>query len=148
MVYHKTYQIKTNQPQQVLDITPQVKEAVSESRIKQGLACVFIKHTTAGLAINHFEQLLTQDILLALSRLAPQNISYNHDLFEQAQGYESPNDKSNGHAHVKALLLKPSLNIPLSEGNLLLGDRQSVLLIECDGSRTREIVVTILGDVA
>ncbi len=145
MTFSAKLSFRTSKHLEILDITKDVKTAVAGCGIKNGLVNIFISHTTAGLKINHAEPLLAQDILIALSRLAPQDISYNHDLFEQQQK-GTPLEKSNGHAHVKNFLLETSQTIPLANGNLVLGDRQSVLLVECDGGRERKVTVTVVGD--
>ena len=71
------------------------------------MAVVFCPHTTAAVRLNHFETLLMQDIMKTLYRLVPIDTNYSHDLFEVRQNV-APNERSNGHAHVKAFLLGSS----------------------------------------
>ena len=81
----------------------------------------------------------------ALYRLLPVDISYSHDLFEVRQNV-APNERSNGHAHVKAFLLGSSESLILEKGELILGAKQSIFFVELDGGRNREVYVKILGE--
>lgn len=137
--------LKTNEQFEIKDITKDVQEAVKSSGIQDGMVVVFSPHTTAGVKLNHYEPLLLQDLLRALYRLFPQDVNYNHDLFELRQKTD-PDQRSNGHAHVKSFFLETSQTIPIQSGNLMLGDRQSVLFVECDGSRDREVMLIFTGD--
>jgi secondary thiamine-phosphate synthase enzyme len=143
-MFQKHFEIKTRQQLEILDITDLVKSAVAESRLTSGLVNIFVPHTTAGVKLNHYEPMLLQDLLRTLSRLAPQDVSYNHDLFEQRQNI-SPGERSNGHAHVKNFFLESSQTIPLFSGSLQLGDKQSIFFVECDGGRKRHFSVNILS---
>ncbi len=130
---------------EIVDITEQVKKIVAESRIKSGIALIYCPHTTAGIKINHNEPLLFQDIMKMLYRLVPIDTSYGHDLFEVRQNIAA-NERSNGHAHVKSFLLGASETVPVVMSALALGKKQSILFIELDGARAREVTVTILGE--
>jgi secondary thiamine-phosphate synthase enzyme len=143
--YQKNIDIETKKQFELIDITPHIKIAAVESGIKQGIAVVFCPHTTAGIRLNHSEPLLMQDILKSLYRLVPIDISYSHDLFEVRQSVAA-NERSNGHAHVKAFLLGSSESLIVDGGNLSLGEKQSVFFVELDGGRSREIRVKIIGE--
>ena len=80
-----------------------------------------------------------------LYRLVPIDQSYSHDLFEVRQNV-APNERSNGHAHVKAFLLGSSESLPIEKSQLSIGAKQSVMFIELDGGRSREVHMQILGE--
>jgi secondary thiamine-phosphate synthase enzyme len=128
-----------------VDISSHVLQAVLVSGIKNGIVVVFCPHTTAAIRVNHNEPLLLQDIMKTLYRIVPIDQSYSHDLFEVRQNV-APNERSNGHAHVKAFLIGSSENLPIEKGSLSIGAKQSVLFIELDGGRSREVNLQILGE--
>lgn len=143
--YQKKLQLETKKQFEMLDITNYVRTAVVESGIKEGMVTVFSPHTTASIRLNHFEPLLIQDLMKTLYRLIPLDVSYSHDLFEVRQNV-APNERSNGHAHVKAFLLGSSENLIIQRGELLVGQKQSIFFIELDGGRSREAWVKIIGE--
>lgn len=129
----------------MIDITMQVKTAAVESGIQNGMAAIFCPHTTAAVRLNHNEPLLMQDVMKMLYRLAPVDVSYAHDLFEVRQNI-APNERSNGHAHVKSFLLGSSETLLVEKGELVLGPRQSVFFVELDGGRDRQVCINIIGE--
>lgn len=141
---HK-FSLVTKKQFEILDITELVKKVIAEARVQNGLAVIFCPHTTAAIKINHNEPLLMQDIMKMLYRLVPIDASYSHDLFEVRRNV-APNERSNGHAHVKSFLLGCSETVPVSEAKLALGPRQSIFFVELDGGRSREVQVKILGE--
>lgn len=141
----KKLQLQTKKQFEIFDISENVRQALAESKVKNGLAVIFCPHTTASIRLNHNEPLLMQDIMKMLYRLAPVDVSYSHDLFEVRQNV-APNERSNGHAHVKSFLLGSSESIPVDQGKLLIGAKQSVFFVELDGGRAREIYVKIIGE--
>ncbi|MBL8030389.1 MAG: YjbQ family protein [Candidatus Doudnabacteria bacterium] len=143
--YQKKIQLETKKQFEMLDITSHVRTAVIESGVKEGMVTVFSPHTTASIKLNHFEPLLLQDLMKTIYRLVPLDISYSHDLFEVRQNV-APNERSNGHAHVKAFLLGSSENLIVQRSEILLGEKQSIFFIELDGGRHREAWIKILGE--
>ncbi len=141
----KKIQLETKKQFEIVDITEHVKIAVAESTAAKGIAVVFCPHTTAGIRLNHNEPLLMQDIMKSLYRLVPIDVNYSHDLFEVRQKV-APNERSNGHAHVKAFLLGSSESLIIEKGALLLGGKQSVFFVELDGGRSREVYVKVMGE--
>lgn len=137
--------LETKKQFEIMDITSHILKAVLESGVKSGAAIIFCPHTTAGIRVNHNEPLLVQDIMKTLYRLVPIDQSYSHDLFEVRQNV-APNERSNGHAHVKAFLLGSSENIPIEKSLLTLGAKQSIWFVELDGGRSREVNLQILGE--
>ena len=130
---------------EIIDITADVRDAIAKSKIKSGLVVVFVPHTTAAIRINHNEPLLKQDIMKMLYRVAPVDINYGHDFFE-IRSQVKPDERSNGHAHVKAFLLGDSEAIPVENGEMMLGPVQSIFFVELDGGRKRRVIIKVLGD--
>jgi secondary thiamine-phosphate synthase enzyme len=143
--FSKTLKLETKKQFELADITSGVSIAVLESGINDGLVTVFAPHTTAAIKINHNEPLLVQDFMKALYRLVPLDMSYSHDLFEVRQNL-TPNERSNGHAHVKSFLLGASETLIIEKGVLVLGQRQSIFFVETDGGRNREVKIKIIGE--
>jgi secondary thiamine-phosphate synthase enzyme len=128
----KEITIKTNTRAQILDITAQVQKVVSESGITEGLCCVFIPHTTAGVTINeNADPSVRQDIIMELNKVIPFDDNYSHL-------------EGNSAAHIKASIIGPSVNIPVKNNNLLLGTWQGICFCEFDGPRTRKYYVKII----
>lgn len=120
------------------DLTEQVAAIVSSSGIKTGLAHVFNVGSTAAVGTIEFEPGLEHDLPTLLDKLIPPNRSYGH---EQAW------HDGNGHSHLQATLLGPSLTVPVTEGKLVLGAWQQIFHLECDvRGRQRTVVVTVMGD--
>ncbi len=142
---HSILSIDTTQQFEIVNITEHVQEALRASGLTSGIVVVSTPHTTAGIKLNHYEPLLIQDILRTMYKLAPQDTSYNHDLFELRQNI-TPGERSNGHAHIKAFLLGASESLPILHGRVILGDRQNILFVECDGVRKRTVHITLIGE--
>jgi len=123
---------------QVIDITSQVHQLLARSNLKEGLATVFVPGSTAAVTTIEFEPGLVADITKALDRIAPRDGHYEHD-----QRWHD----GNGHSHVRASFLKPSVTIPFSNKALMLGTWQQLVFIELDvRPRNRTIVVQLIGD--
>ena len=137
--------VTTKKQFEVIDITEEVQVTVVNSKVSDGTVTVFTPHTTASVRLNHNEPLLLQDIMKMLYRTAPVDINYSHDIFEIRSNVDA-NERSNGHAHVKAFLLGSSETIPIQKGKLLKGDKQSIFLVELDGGRDRTIVIQVMGE--
>lgn len=143
--FHKLVEVMSHKQFELIDITSQAKTAVSDSGIKQGLAVFYNPHTTASIRINHNESMLQQDIMKMLYRLIPIDENYSHDVFELRSEVDV-NERSNGHAHVKAFLLGSSETVPVIDGQLSLGVKQSIFFVECDGGRARDFSIFIYGE--
>lgn len=143
--YFKKVPLSTKKQFELVPITDHLRHAVGESGVKSGLVTVYVPHTTAGVRINHQEALLAQDIMKALYRLIPMEISYSHDLFELRQSADA-SERSNGHAHVKSFLLGSSEQLIIENGQVMLGAKQSLFFVELDGGRNREVYFKIIGE--
>lgn len=118
---------------QFMDITDQVQEIIEHSGIREGQVLVYVPHTTMGVAINHNESMLMQDMMRLFYRLVPVDDQYSHDLFELKRDNTS-DGRSNGHSHCKAILLGNSETIPVEKGKILLTERQNIFAVEFDSS--------------
>ncbi|AHF80095.1 secondary thiamine-phosphate synthase enzyme YjbQ [Thermococcus paralvinellae] len=125
-------EIRTNKEFEIIDITPEIQKIVEESKVQEGIAVVFTKHTTTALIVNENETRLLSDIELLLESIAPKGKGYKHDKID-----------NNAHSHLRAILLNPSVTIPVKGRRLELGTWQSILFVELDGPRIRKILVKI-----
>jgi secondary thiamine-phosphate synthase enzyme len=122
------------------DVTAQVQEVVRRHGFREGQALVFVVGSTAGLTTVEFEPGLQKDLPAAFERIAPEDLRYEHE--------ETWHD-DNGHSHVRASLLGPSLAVPFKDGRLLLGTWQQIVLIDFDTRpRRRSLVVQLSGETA
>ena len=122
----------------MIDITPEVSRELRGSGLGAGLVTVFISGSTAGVTTVEYEPGLVSDLKVLFERVAPQGIDYKHNL-RWGDG--------NGHAHVRASLLGPSLTLPFAGGRPLLGTWQQVVVIDFDNRpRRRQIVLQIMGE--
>ena len=141
----KNIKLQTKKQFELVDVTAQVRDCIRESGVQSGLAVIFNPHTTAAIRLNHNEPLLVQDIMKALYRIVPPDISYGHDLFELRQNL-AVNERSNGHAHVKSFLLGSSETVAIERGDVVLGSKQSIFFVELDGGRSRDFIVNVIGE--
>jgi secondary thiamine-phosphate synthase enzyme len=138
MVYSEILSLSTRGHTEVRDITDDVVAAIARSGIRAGLACVFTPSSTSALTTIEFESGAVEDLRLALERLAPSDGEYLHHL-RWGDG--------NGHAHLRAALLGPSLCLPVADARPVLGAWQQVVFIDFDiRPRRREIRVQVVGD--
>ncbi len=125
-------EVRTDKKYEVIDLTPQISEAVRTVQVGEGLCCVYVPHATAAIVINeNDDQRIGLDLLDALDKLVAEGV-WRHDQVD-----------SNGAAHLKAAILGPSETIPIQNGRLALGTWQSVMLVELDGPRDRKVIVTV-----
>jgi secondary thiamine-phosphate synthase enzyme len=138
MSYQQQIVVQTKGHGQMHDLTEQIAAVVSSSRVQTGTVNVFNVGSTAAVGTIEFEPGLKQDLPAILDKLIPPSRSYGH---EQAW------HDGNGHSHLQATLLGPSLTVPIAEGKLVLGTWQQIFHLECDvRGRQRTIVVTVVGD--
>jgi secondary thiamine-phosphate synthase enzyme len=106
------------------------------------LVNIYSRHTTCGIAVLENEKLLLADYERILQDFAPKQAFYAHNII--AARDVPPDERINGHAHIRALFFQPSVTLPLHNKELLLGKWQSIFLVELDPSRQREIIITII----
>jgi secondary thiamine-phosphate synthase enzyme len=130
--------VSTRGHDDVLDLTPAVQARVDRHRLRHGHVLSFVSGSTAGLTTIEYEPGLVEDLPAALERVAPRAGRYRH--------HERWGD-DNGHAHVRASLIGPSLVVPVESGRLLLGTWQQLVLVDFDTRpREREVVVQLWGE--
>jgi len=121
----------------VIDITDQVGQVIARHELKEGQVLVFVSGSTAGLTTVEYEPGLIKDLPALFERIAPQGARYHH---------EDTWHDGNGHSHVRASLLGPSLVVPIKNGRMLLGTWQQIVLLDFDNRpRERELVVQLCG---
>lgn len=138
MVRTHELKIKTKGNCEVINITDRVAEAVTGSELTAGTVTVFNIGSTAAITTTEFEPgLVNCDLKAAFEKIAPKNARYEHE--------ETWHD-DNGHAHVRASLLGPSLSVPVVDGRLTLGTWQQIILIDFDTRpRTRTVICQMVG---
>ena len=129
--------VSTKGNSEVVDITEKVIALLHQQKLTEGNVTIFVVGSTASITTTEFEPGLRRDIPEMLERLAPSNSRYHHD--------DTWGD-GNGHAHIRASFLGPSIIVPFSEGKLLLGTWQQIVLIDFDTrTRHRDIVIQFMG---
>src|SRR3989338_1215208 len=121
MVKTKRIKLATKGRDDVTDVTSEVEELVAQSKIKNGLATVFIHGSTASVTTIEYESGLVKDIKTIDEKLIPSSVSYEHD---------STWGDANGYAHLRASLYGPSLTVPIVDGKLTLGTWQQIIVID------------------
>ena len=122
----------------IIDITNNVEKILRESKLKNGIITLFVVGSTAAITTIEYEPGLEQDFPNMLEKIAPKGIEYQHD---------NTWHDGNGHSHLKASLIGPSLTIPFINGQTSLGTWQQNVFVEMDTrSRERKIVVQIIGN--
>lgn len=146
-IIHHTLKRNTDSGIEIYDLTPEIREKVTEfchqTGAQNGQILVSSLHTTTALAVNEYEVRLLQDLKVWLKTLAPPMGSYRHNDLHLR---DVPEDEPiNAHSHLMAIALSNSQVIPLVNGALGLGQWQSVLLFELDGPRSRSMSLQIWG---
>jgi secondary thiamine-phosphate synthase enzyme len=139
--------LRTERRLQFVDLKELVEERVRRSGVREGMVTVQSRHTTAAVLVNENEPLLLQDFEDLLRRWAPADARYRHNDLEAREGAPA-DERPNGHAHARALLLGVSVCLNVAEGRLDLGEWQSVFLVELDGPRDRTLSLQVLGVLA
>jgi len=121
--------IRSNKRTELIDITQKVEELVKKVNVKRGLCNIYCPHTTAGLIINeNADPSVQRDILMKLNKIINEDPDYSHS-------------EGNSSAHIKSSIVGVSLNIPVENGNLILGTWQGIYFCEFDGPRSRKVIV-------
>jgi len=143
-IHTKKIEITSKSQIEFIDITDQVDEVIANSGIREGQVLIFSPHTSASIVINHNESMLVHDFMRILYKLVPVGERYSHDLFEISRSKTS-DGRSNGHSHCKSMLLGISETVPIEKGKMMLTQKQSIFAVELDGSRTRDIIIQVIG---
>lgn len=132
----KEITVSSSKREELIDITPQIKDIVNESKVKQGICVLYTPHATGAIIINeNADPNICDDILEALSKLIPAG-RWRHDRID-----------NNADAHIKSSIIGSSAAIPIKDGSLQLGTWQDCFFAELDGPRSRrKIIISIIGD--
>ncbi len=138
MIVSKKLTLSTRGNGDTIDLTPGVERAIAEASVAHGIVTLFVVGSTAALTTIEYEDGAVGDLGRAIERLAPRDMEYEHHLRW---------GDDNGHSHVRAALLGPSLSVPFVGGKLTLGTWQQIILIDFDTRpRQREVVAQIIGE--
>ena len=123
---------------EIVDVTEDVAQAVVESGLKNGVVTIFVPGSTGALTTIEYEPGLLKDLPNILERMAPKGLEYEH---------ERRWHDGNGHSHVRASIIGPSLTVPFVNGRLTLGTWQQIVFLELDvHSRNRQLILQIIGE--
>ncbi|MBN1248954.1 MAG: YjbQ family protein [Anaerolineae bacterium] len=126
--------IQTRSKVDLLDITEQVKQAIAESGVTEGICFLYCPHTTAALVLNeNWDPTVEKDVAMVLNRMVPDDLPYRHG-------------EGNSPAHIKAVLVGTDHFIFIQNGDLQMGQWQGIFLAEFDGPRHRTLWVKVVGD--
>jgi secondary thiamine-phosphate synthase enzyme len=138
MVDTQYVKVKSRGEYQVFDLTDDVQQKINKSGLKNGTATVFVQGSTGALTTVEYEPGLVKDLEEYFHKTVPPGRNYHHEMMWH---------DGNGHSHVRASLLGPSLTIPVIKGRMTLGTWQQIIFIEFDNKpRRRDIVVQIIGE--
>jgi secondary thiamine-phosphate synthase enzyme len=122
----------------VIDVTSQISEEIKQAGVSDGIVTIFVPGSTGGLSTIEYESGLVSDIKEAMERIAPQEIEYKHNLKWK---------DGNGHSHIRASIVGPSITIPFTKKKMLLGTWQQVIFLDFDNcSRNRRLILQIIGE--
>ncbi|MBW1971606.1 MAG: YjbQ family protein [Deltaproteobacteria bacterium] len=128
----KEFNVRTRSKTELLDITNEVFNAIEETGVKEGIAIVYVPHTTAGVTINeNADPSVKRDILMELNKVIPFDDNYSHL-------------EGNAAAHIKSSIIGASINLIIKNGRPILGTWQGIFFCEFDGPRTRKVFIKVL----
>ena len=134
----KTLFYQTRGENDILDITEDVTRALISTKMKNGTVTIFIPGSTGAITTIEYEPGLLLDLPNTLEKIAPRNLPYEH---------EKRWHDGNGHSHVRASLIGPSLTVPFVDKVLTLGTWQQIVFLELDArNRRRKIILQIMGE--
>jgi secondary thiamine-phosphate synthase enzyme len=137
-VITKVITVTSNGESDMIDITRQSDESIMASGLQDGIVTIFVSGSTASITTIEYELGLKKDFPKMLARIAPSEIEYEHD---------NTWHDGNGHSHVRASLIGPSLTVPFKNKSLMLGTWQQIILLEMDTRpRERKVVLQIIGE--
>ena len=130
----KEVRVRTRSRIEFRNITGEVRRAVEESGIRSGIVTVYTPHTTTAIFVNEDESGLKKDLKTVLDKLVPEQGDYEHDRVDY-----------NAFAHLRSIIVNPSVTIPVENGRIMTGVWQSIFLAEFDGPRERSVYIQVLG---
>lgn len=138
---HKSVVVETQEKHQLLNLTAEVLKAVESSGIRSGFAGIYSQHTTASVFVSECQQALSHDVMEFFRQIVQEGLPYRHNSPEF-----SDCDRKNAAAHLRSLLLGQSVFVPIADGKPVLGQFQSIMLVEFDGPRQRSLHLQVLGE--
>ena len=139
-VFSKTILVKTSERTELVNLTDEIRHMFEATGVVDGYIQVSSLHTTAGLFINEWQDALLVDIKSMLEQIVPRENYYKHNDPEH-----SDCDRHNADSHLRNVVLGHSLSVPVAEGELVLGQWQSVILAEFDGPNERKVFIQVFG---
>ncbi len=128
---HLKLKVSSQKKKQVIDITDHLQTFLTQNNFQTGICSIFVLHTTASITTADLDPGTDLDLLEALEAIAP-TLNYRH-----------PHDPEHAPDHIMSSMIGPSVNIPVENTQLLLGTWQRIVLIELDGPRNRELIITL-----
>lgn len=145
----ENHSFRTGRTAEFIDLTDDVRGAVSRSEVREGMAVVYSPHTTCAIVVNERETGLIEDFRELMDSLVPRDRDYRHDdLSIRTENLEGdPHEVPNGHAHLRQTLVGSSSEaIPITGGELALGRWQRVFFLELDRARDRRVLIQVMGE--
>jgi secondary thiamine-phosphate synthase enzyme len=137
-IFNTSVGFSTSGNSHVIDITGAVQRRLAETHLSSGFLNLFVPGATGCLSTMEYEPGLVEDLRQALQRIAPEKGEYFHNITHEDR---------NGHSHIRASLIGPSLTVPFENTALLLGKWQQIVFVDCDnGPRERNVVLQIVGE--
>jgi len=147
-INHARIRLATARATEFIDLTDRLERFVAGAGMRSGVLAVLTLHTTTAIVVNEHEPQLLGDFQALLERLAPTQADYHHDDPSRRTVNVTPEERPNGHAHCRALLLPSSAALLVADGRLQLGRWQRVFLVELDGPRERDVTLLAFGETA
>lgn len=142
---HAVIHITSRQATQFIDLTDRLDDIVATAGLRTGLLNVQTLHTTTAIVVNEREPLLHGDFVRLIERTAPVDQRYEHDDLTVRTVNLTDDERANGHAHCRALVLPTSVCLNVVDGRIQLGCWQRVFFVELDGPRMRAVSALVLG---
>ena len=140
---HHYIDLETGNDISIHNITADISSLIQQSGIRDGFVTITSQHTTTAISVNEYEERLLDDIKTFLQKLIPAGERYLHnDIHLRDCPLDEP---ENAHSHLAAMLLGNSEVIAIKDGDLVLGQWQSVMLLELDGPRNRKVSIQLIG---
>jgi secondary thiamine-phosphate synthase enzyme len=134
---HEELTLETRGDGDILDVTPYAQKAIDNAGFADGLCTVFVAHSTCGMTTIEHEPGCNADLNDVLEGVAPRDRAWRHNEL---------NADTNGHSHVRAALVGPSVTLPFRDGQLIVGTWQKVVCVDFDDRpRSRKVVIQLLG---
>ncbi len=129
---YKVITVSTSKRIEMIDITSRVRQAIKESSVREGIAIVYVPHTTAGVTINeNADPSVAKDIENTLTKLVPPDKGYLHL-------------EGNADSHIKSTIVGASINLIIENGEIVLGTWQGIFFCEFDGPRSRKVYIKVI----